>query len=147
VARFGRRIRQSTEKSRARLADLSQILQETISGNRVVKAFGMEQFEIRKFREARFRLRTFIDHARFRIAGKLCRQALNRISRPLADPPRPLRLCLFQVSQPSLQAQGIQLIDGKHTDTALRAPGTTHQPLAATARSIGQSGVDDLDQG
>jgi subfamily B ATP-binding cassette protein MsbA len=52
VARFGRKIRQSTEKSRARLADLSQILQETISGNRVVKAFGMEQFEIRKFREA-----------------------------------------------------------------------------------------------
>ena len=31
---------------------MSQILQETISGNRVVKAFGMEGFEIRKFREA-----------------------------------------------------------------------------------------------
>ena len=52
VAKFGRKIRKSTEKSRARLADLSQILQETISGNRVVKAFGMEGFEIRKFREA-----------------------------------------------------------------------------------------------
>jgi subfamily B ATP-binding cassette protein MsbA len=52
VAKFGRKIRRSTEKSRARLADLSQILQETISGNRVVKAFGMEGFEIRKFREA-----------------------------------------------------------------------------------------------
>jgi subfamily B ATP-binding cassette protein MsbA len=52
VAKFGRRIRKSTEKSRSRLADLSQILQETISGNRVVKAFGMEGFEIRKFREA-----------------------------------------------------------------------------------------------
>src|SRR5579864_8560992 len=52
VAKFGRKIRRSTEKSRSRLADLSQILQETISGNRVVKAFGMEGFEIRKFREA-----------------------------------------------------------------------------------------------
>jgi ATP-binding cassette, subfamily B, bacterial MsbA len=52
VSKFGRRIRRSSEKSRARLADLSQILQETISGNRVVKAFGMEGFEIRKFREA-----------------------------------------------------------------------------------------------
>lgn len=52
VSKFGRRIRRSSEKSRARLADLSQILQETISGNRVVKAFGMERFEIGKFREA-----------------------------------------------------------------------------------------------
>jgi ATP-binding cassette, subfamily B, bacterial MsbA len=52
VGKFGRRIRRSSEKSRARLADLSQILQETTAGNRVVKAFGMERFEIRKFREA-----------------------------------------------------------------------------------------------
>ncbi len=52
VSRFGRRIRRSSEKSRSRLADLSQILQETVSGNRVVKAFGMEDFEIGKFREA-----------------------------------------------------------------------------------------------
>ncbi|HKV04080.1 MAG TPA: ABC transporter ATP-binding protein [Candidatus Acidoferrales bacterium] len=52
VGRFGRRIRRSSEKSRSRLADLSQILQETVAGNRVVKAFGMEGFEIRKFREA-----------------------------------------------------------------------------------------------
>ena len=52
IGKLARRIRGSTEKSRSRLADLSQILQETISGNRVVKAFGMEGFEIRKFREA-----------------------------------------------------------------------------------------------
>ena len=50
VAKFGRKIRNSSQQSRSRLADLSQILQETISGNRVVKAFGMEGFEIRKFR-------------------------------------------------------------------------------------------------
>ena len=52
VGKLARRIRGSTEQSRARLADLSQILQETISGNRVVKAFGMEGFEIRRFRDA-----------------------------------------------------------------------------------------------
>src|ERR1700723_1047317 len=52
VAKFGRKIRSSSQQSRSRLADLSQILQETISGNRVVKAFGMEGFEIRRFREA-----------------------------------------------------------------------------------------------
>jgi ATP-binding cassette, subfamily B, bacterial MsbA len=52
IGKLARRIRGSTEKSRSRLADLSQILQETISGNRVVKAFGMEGFEVRKFHEA-----------------------------------------------------------------------------------------------
>jgi ATP-binding cassette, subfamily B, bacterial MsbA len=57
VGRLARKIRRSTENSRARLADLSQILQETISGNRVVKAFGMEGFEISKFRDAARSLR------------------------------------------------------------------------------------------
>lgn len=52
IGKLARRIRQSTQKSRSRLADLGQILQETISGNRAVKAFGMEGFEIRKFRQA-----------------------------------------------------------------------------------------------
>jgi subfamily B ATP-binding cassette protein MsbA len=58
VNKFGRKIRRSAENSQTRLGDLTQILQETISGNRVVKAFGMEEFEIRKFREtARLLLR------------------------------------------------------------------------------------------
>jgi ATP-binding cassette, subfamily B, bacterial MsbA len=52
VGKLARRIRHSTQRSRTQLADLSQILQETVSGNRVVKAFGMEPFEIRKFGEA-----------------------------------------------------------------------------------------------
>ncbi len=56
VNKFGRKIRRSAEKSQTRLGDLSQILQETVSGNRIVKAFGMEQFEIGKFREAARRL-------------------------------------------------------------------------------------------
>jgi subfamily B ATP-binding cassette protein MsbA len=56
VGKFGRKIRRSAENSQTRLGDLSQILQETVSGNRVVKAFGMEDFEIRKFRETARRL-------------------------------------------------------------------------------------------
>ena len=52
INKFGRKIRISSETSQARLSDLSHILQETVSGSRVVKAFGMEEFEIKKFREA-----------------------------------------------------------------------------------------------
>src|SRR5712671_1254665 len=56
INKFGRKIRRSAENSQTRLGDLSQILQETVSGNRVVKAFGMEDFEIRKFQDASRRL-------------------------------------------------------------------------------------------
>jgi ATP-binding cassette, subfamily B, bacterial MsbA len=56
VGKLGRRIRHSVQESQSRLADLSQILQETVTGNRVVKAFGMEPFEIEKFRETSRRL-------------------------------------------------------------------------------------------
>jgi subfamily B ATP-binding cassette protein MsbA len=56
VGRLGRRIRAAVANSQSRLADLSQILQETISGNRVVKAFGMERFEAQKFSKTSRRL-------------------------------------------------------------------------------------------
>jgi subfamily B ATP-binding cassette protein MsbA len=56
VNKFGRKIRRSAENSQSRLGDLGQILNETVTGNRVVKAFGMEDFEIRKFRDTARRL-------------------------------------------------------------------------------------------
>jgi subfamily B ATP-binding cassette protein MsbA len=56
ISRIGRRIRKSVQSSQSRLAELSQILQETVSGNRVVKAFGMEDFEIEKFSSTARRL-------------------------------------------------------------------------------------------
>ena len=56
VRRLGKKIRRSTESSQSHLGELSQILQETMSGNRVVKAFGMERFEIARFRERARRL-------------------------------------------------------------------------------------------
>lgn len=49
VGKLGRRIRRSVETTQSKLGELNQILQETVSGNRVVKAFGMEDFEIQKF--------------------------------------------------------------------------------------------------
>jgi ATP-binding cassette, subfamily B, bacterial MsbA len=56
VRTLGKRIRRSTEKIQAGVGELSQILEETVSGNRVVKAFGMEDFEIGKFRDSARRL-------------------------------------------------------------------------------------------
>ncbi|MEX2304142.1 MAG: ABC transporter ATP-binding protein [Bryobacterales bacterium] len=56
TSRLGRMIRTTTRRAQDELADMTQILQETISGNRVVKAFSMEDFEIGRFREAAARL-------------------------------------------------------------------------------------------
>ena len=56
VAKLGQRIRRSVESSQSKLGELNQILQETVGGNRIVKAFGMEDFEIAKFRAAARRL-------------------------------------------------------------------------------------------
>jgi len=58
LVRFGRHLRASNETSLRRWRDISEILQETISGFRVVKAFGMEAFEISRFRRAAGRLLT-----------------------------------------------------------------------------------------
>jgi subfamily B ATP-binding cassette protein MsbA len=56
VGKLGRRIRHSVQSSQNKLGELNQILQETVGGNRIVKAFGMEDFEIRKFGSAAMRL-------------------------------------------------------------------------------------------
>ena len=56
IGKLGRRIRRSVESTQNKLGELNQILQETVAGNRVVKAFGMEEFEIGKFRAAARRL-------------------------------------------------------------------------------------------
>jgi subfamily B ATP-binding cassette protein MsbA len=53
---LGRHLRASSETSLRRWRDITEILQETISGFRVVKAFGMEGFETARFRRAASRL-------------------------------------------------------------------------------------------
>jgi subfamily B ATP-binding cassette protein MsbA len=56
VRTLGKRIRRSTENIQSGIGVLSQIVEETVSGNRVVKAFGMEDFEVEKFRSSSRRL-------------------------------------------------------------------------------------------
>ena len=50
ASRIGRRLRMTSTRAQEYLARLVKIMQETISGNRIVKAFAMEPFEIRRFR-------------------------------------------------------------------------------------------------
>jgi subfamily B ATP-binding cassette protein MsbA len=91
VTKFGRKIRRYAENSQSRLGDLSQILQETISGNRVVKAFGMEQFESRKFREA---------------SKKLLRENMRRVRAAVITSPLMDLLAAFVVPLLLLYARG-----------------------------------------
>ncbi len=51
ISLFGRRVRRFAREGQQRLADLVSLLQETLSGVRVVKAFGMEDYERGRFRE------------------------------------------------------------------------------------------------
>ena len=52
VVQFGKRLRRATRKSQERMADIVTVLEETIKGVRIVKAFAMEPFEISRFRKA-----------------------------------------------------------------------------------------------
>jgi subfamily B ATP-binding cassette protein MsbA len=56
TTRIGRRIRRISRGTQERQAELNQILQETLSGHMVVKAFHAEAYESRRFREAARRL-------------------------------------------------------------------------------------------
>jgi len=49
VVRFSRRVRKETKNAQKQLGGLQALLQETFQGNRVVKAFGMEDYERRRF--------------------------------------------------------------------------------------------------
>jgi len=52
VVQFGKRLRGTTHRSQERMADIATLLEETIRGVRIVKAFTMEPFEIERFRAA-----------------------------------------------------------------------------------------------
>jgi len=49
VVKFGRMLRRISTKSQESMGDISVILHETIVGNRIVKAFGMEHYEKERF--------------------------------------------------------------------------------------------------
>ncbi len=56
AGRLGRRVRSTSRKGQDRLAEIQNILHETLTGNRIVKAFGMEGWETSRFHGAARRL-------------------------------------------------------------------------------------------
>ena len=75
AGKIGRRVRTTTRGGQDKLADIQNILHETITGNRIVKAFSMESWEIARFRAAARRL--LLANLRF--------VAASAISSPLMD--------------------------------------------------------------
>ncbi len=75
LARFGRGMRRVSFRSQERMADLSGLLAEGIRGNRVVKAFGMEDFECRRFEAATHR----------HLLANLRAQLLSTVSSPVIE--------------------------------------------------------------
>lgn len=73
--RIGRGVRQTTRKGQDKLAEIQNILHETITGNRIVKAFGMELWETDRFRKAASRL----------FQANLKSVSVQAISSPLMD--------------------------------------------------------------
>jgi len=51
VILFGRRVRRFARESQQRIADLVSILQESVAGVRIIKAFGMEKYEQGRFHQ------------------------------------------------------------------------------------------------
>lgn len=49
IMRFGQRMHKISADSQSKMADINALLQETITGIRIVKAFCMERYEINKF--------------------------------------------------------------------------------------------------
>jgi ATP-binding cassette, subfamily B, bacterial MsbA len=67
ILRLSRRLRKFTRRGQVTLGNLATLLQETIQGNRVVKAFGMEDYEIRRFdAESERLLRLYMKAARIK---------------------------------------------------------------------------------
>ncbi len=75
IAYFGRRIRRVSRRAQERTADVVDIMQETYGGIRVVKAFGMEEFESRRFQKANVKA----------YRSYLHRQALRKLTSPLME--------------------------------------------------------------
>ena len=73
--RIGRKVRQTTRKGQDKLAEIQNILHETITGNSIVKAFGMELWEKERFQRAARRL----------FSANLKSVSVAAISSPLMD--------------------------------------------------------------
>ncbi len=75
IVRFGKGMRKSSHRSQERMADLANLVAEGVRGHRVVKAFGMEEFEEGRFREA----------TRRHLRVNLWAQILSHLSSPVVE--------------------------------------------------------------
>lgn len=75
IIEFGKRLRKFSRKGQQRMGTITTFLHETITGNRIVKAFNMEDYEKRRFAEENNRF--------FRILLKRVR--IRAISHPLME--------------------------------------------------------------
>jgi subfamily B ATP-binding cassette protein MsbA len=75
IAKFGQKMRQIATRTQVTMGSLTTLLQETISGTRIVKAFSMEEYENRRFSGENERL--------FRLNLKAV--SINAISSPLME--------------------------------------------------------------
>ena len=75
IKEFGKRLRKFSRKSQQRMGSITTFLHETITGNRIVKAFSMEDYEKRRFAEENDRF--------FSVVFKRVR--IRALSRPLME--------------------------------------------------------------
>jgi ATP-binding cassette, subfamily B, bacterial MsbA len=75
IKEFGKRLRKFSRKSQQRMGSITKFLHETIAGNRIVKAFNMEEYEMRRFAEENNRF--------FKIVLK--RVKIRALSHPLME--------------------------------------------------------------
>ena len=75
IAKFGQKMRQIATRAQVTLGSLTSLLQETISGTRIVKAFGMEAHENKRFSVENERL--------FRLSLKSI--SINAVSSPFME--------------------------------------------------------------
>src|SRR5215469_7626944 len=73
--RIGGSVRRRTRRGQDKLAEIQTIVVETITGNSIVKAFGMERWEMKRFRRAADRLLT----------ANMKSVAVQSVSSPLMD--------------------------------------------------------------
>jgi len=75
IAKFGQRMRSIATRTQVTIGSLTTLLQETISGTRIVKAFGMEEYENQRFAKENEHL--------FKLALKAV--SVNAISSPFME--------------------------------------------------------------
>ena len=111
IYKFGAKLRKFSTKGQIRMGFITSLLQETISGNRIVKAFTMEDYESRRFSAENDRF--------FKIVMK--RQKIKALSSPVVE------------ALGGLATAGILLIGGYSVIKGNSTPGPFMSFMAALA--------------